>query len=125
MNYSTSPIHILVGNIAIQSPILLVCIAAIVVTILRWNDATRGSVWAVLGFGLACALCLIIPVAQMLTQQWMMRAGHKPEDVATVYQIQAVVWAILRAMSYVFLVLAVFAGRSSGPPLLRVAGPSA
>jgi hypothetical protein len=121
---STNPIEMLASYIAMQTPVLIVCIVAILVTILRWNDGPRVSVWALLGFGLAFALSLIIPVVQVLTQQWMIRVGGSARNIAHLFTIQAVIWAILHALSYVFLLLAVFAARSPRPLPLRVPGPA-
>ena len=104
-----------------QLPILLVCLLAGVVVLIRWRQASSGSLWALLGFGLALVLCIAIPVVQTAVQHWVAQSGDIARR-ASVFTGLSVLWSVLRAATYALLLVAVFAGRSTAasttPPSL-------
>ena len=102
---------------AIQLPTLLVCFVAGVVILARWKEGSKGSLWALLGFGLAAVLCFAVPVAQTAVQDWVRHSGHTTIEGASVMAGISMVWAVLRAVTYALLLMAVFAGRSTSPPV--------
>jgi hypothetical protein len=102
---------------AIQLPTLLVCFVAGVVILARWKEGSRGSIWALLGFGLAAFLCFAVPVAQTAVQDWVRHSGHTAIEGASVIAGISMVWSVLRAVTYALLLIAVFAGRSTRPPV--------
>jgi hypothetical protein len=73
--------------------------------------------WALLGFGLAAILCFAVPVAQTAVQDWIRQSGHTTVESASVMAGISMVWSVLRAVSYALLLIAVFAGRSTSPPV--------
>ncbi len=97
-------------SFAIQLPILLVCLVAAVVVLTKWRQGLRASIWALLGFGLALFLCFAIPLAQSLAHYWAMQRGA---SVSATFTGLAVLWSMLRAISYALLLVAVFAERSA------------
>jgi hypothetical protein len=97
--------------LAVQVPILLVCIVGIVVILGRWNEGSSGSIWALFGFGISLILCFAIPFGQTITQQLMVRSGVQAKDFAWAFTALALLWSVLRAVSYILLLVAVFAGR--------------
>jgi hypothetical protein len=101
-----------------QLPTLLVCFAAGVVILAQWKQASKGAIWALLGFGLTTMLCFAIPVAQVVVQEWMKQSGGTIVERASVFAGLGFVWSALRAVTYALLLVAVFAGRSlsSLPP---------
>jgi len=101
----------------IQLPTLLVCFMAIVVILGRSNESSGGSMWALLGFGLAAVLCFAVPVAQIVVQDWVSRSGHTTIEGASVMAGISMVWSVLRAVTYALLLMAVLAGRSTVPPV--------
>ena len=101
----------IVGSFVMQLPILLVCLVAGFVVLTRWNHSPRASLWALLGFGLALALCFIIPIGQAVVSQWMMQ-NEPVTHRANVFSGLSILWALLRATTYALLLVAVFAGRS-------------
>ncbi|HEY7001273.1 MAG TPA: hypothetical protein VH330_05995 [Candidatus Udaeobacter sp.] len=113
---NTDQIELALSMFAIQLPTLLVCFVAGVVILGRWKQGSKGSIWALLGFGLAAVLCLAVPVAQTALQQWVRHAGHTSVENASIMAGVSFVWSVLRAVTYALLLIAVFAGRSSSPP---------
>jgi|SRR5439155_13392819 len=96
-----------------QVPTLLVCFAAVLVILGRWKEASKGSMWALLGFGLAMALCIIVPVAQFGLQEWVTQNGGTMSERASAFAGLGFFWSVLRAVTYALLLVAVFAGRAT------------
>jgi len=115
MNH-TDQFKLLFSTFTIQLPTLLVCFVAGVVILAKWKEGSRGSLWALLGFGLAAVLCFAIPVGQTVAQEWMRHSGHTVTESVSVMAGISIVWSVLRAVSYILLLIAVFAGRSTSPP---------
>ena len=112
-------IKLLLSMFAIQLPTLLVCFVAGVVILGRWKQGSKGSIWALFGFGLAAVLCFAVPVAQTAVQDWVRHGGHTTVESASVMASVSIVWSVLRAVTYALLLMAVFAGRSTSPPVSR------
>jgi hypothetical protein len=113
---NTDQIKVLLSMFALQLPTLLVCLVAGVVILGRWKDGSKGSMSALLGFGLAAVLCFAVPVAQTAVQDWFSHGGHTMIENASVMAGISIVWSVLRAVTYALLLIAVFAGRSTSPP---------
>jgi uncharacterized Tic20 family protein len=103
----------LVSLFAAQLPILLVSVLGCLVVGVRRNELSTASLWAFMGFGLSVLLCVLIPVAQTLVQNWVMANGQSIAQRASVFTILAVVWSLLRAASYALLLMAVVGGRAA------------
>jgi uncharacterized integral membrane protein len=114
---NTNQIELLLSLFAIQLPTLLVCFVAGVVILARWKEGSKGSMWALLGFGVAAVLCFAVPVSQTAVQDWIRHSGHTGVESASVMAGISMVWSVLRAVSYALLLIAVFAGRSTSPPV--------
>ena len=110
---------LLVSTFAIQLPTLLVCFVAGVVILAKWKEGSKGSLWALLGFGVAAVLCFAVPVAQTAVQDWVRHSGHTTIEAASVMAGISFMWSVLRAVSYALLLIAVFAGRSTSLPASR------
>ncbi len=110
-------IKLLLSMFAIQLPTLLVCFVAGVVILARWKQGSKGSMWALLGFGLTALICFAIPVTLTAVQDWVRHGGHSRVEGASVMAGISMVWSVLRAVSYALLLIAVFAGRSTSPPV--------
>ena len=98
-----------------QLPTLIVCLAAGVMILTRWKQASGGALWALLGFGLVLALCLAMPLVQMAVFQNQDNASR-----GWALSVLAIVSSVLHAVAYAFLLAAVVAGRlapqASDPP---------
>ena len=105
-------ITMLLSTLATQLPVFVVCLVASVVVLVRWKEGSRGSVWALLGFGLALMLCFVVPVVQTSVQRWIIESGDVASR-ASVFTGLSVLWSLLRAATYALLLVAVFAGRST------------
>ena len=117
---NTDQIKLLLSIFAIQVPTLLVCLVAGIVILGRWKQASKGSMWALLGFGLAAVLCFAVPVVQTAVQEWVRHSGRTAVEGASVMAGISIVWSVLRAVTYALLLIAVFAGRSTSPPTEKV-----
>jgi hypothetical protein len=109
---STSQLEILLSMFAVQVPVMIVCLAGCLAISVTWSRAPSSSFWALLGFGIALILCFAIPVAQWLVQNWVVQ-GRGIAYRASLFAGLSILWSLLRALSYGFLLLAVFAGRST------------
>ena len=117
---NTDQIRVLLSTFAIQLPTLLVCFVAGIVILARWKEGSKGSMWALLGFGLAAVLCFAVPVSQSVVQDWVRHSGRTTVEGASLLASISIGWSVLRAVTYALLLIAVFAGRSTSPP---VSGP--
>lgn len=97
-----------------QIPVFLAALAGLVFVLVKWRQGSRGSMWALMGFGLALALTFLVPLGNVVVQTLAVRNAVSSRDMASTYTTLGTVWGLLRATSYVFLLIAVFAGR---PPV--------
>ena len=104
-------VSMLLSTLAIQLPTLIVCLIGFVVVLIRWQEAPRAALWALLGFGLALMLCIVVPVVQTSVQRWVMASGDVARR-APIFGGLSILWSVLRATTYALLLAAVFAGRS-------------
>jgi hypothetical protein len=109
---NSDPFKFFLSTFAMQLPILLVSLVACVTVLIRWKQTSRGALWALMGFGLAFILCFAIPIGQAVVQHWAMQSGDFARR-APVFTALAVLWSVLRAVTYIFLLVAVLAGRST------------
>ena len=93
-------------------PALIVALAGILVCLAKWNQSPQGAKWALLGFGLSLFLSIAMPIVNTFIQQWLMHSGGNLKEHMWVYSAFAIVSSVLHALVYVFLLIAVFAGRS-------------
>jgi hypothetical protein len=106
------PISIFLSITSLQLPTLIVCLVACIVTFTKWKLGSRGSVWALSGFGLVVFLSIAIPVVQTILQIWAYQSGHQAQ-IRWVYPTFFIIWSVLHAVSYVFFLVAIFAGRTT------------
>ncbi|HEY2124859.1 MAG TPA: hypothetical protein VGG94_05290 [Chthoniobacterales bacterium] len=99
------------STFAVQVPVLVVSLTALLVILIKWQQAPRGSLWALLAFGLTLVLCLVIPIGQAGVQSWAMQSTVPIATRASVFAGLGVAWSVLRAITYVLLLVAVYAGR--------------
>lgn len=103
----------LVSMFVAQLPILIVSLLGCFVIAVRRNELSAAASWALIGFGLSVLLCVVIPVAQTLAQNWAMESGHSMAQRASIFTVLAILWSLLRAASYGLLLLAILAGRTA------------
>jgi len=96
---------------AAQVPVMIVCLAACLAIVAKWSEVSSAAVWALSGFGLALILCFVVPAGQWLVQYWLI-PSHNLAQNALIFTCLAILWSLLRAISYGFLLIAVLTGRS-------------
>ena len=101
----------LLGAVATQLPVLLVSLVGIMVALISWRRAPAASLWTFLAFGLVFLLCILVPVSQQTMLRMMKESSLDARVTANV--VFGVVWSIVRAITYVFLLVGVYAGRKS------------
>jgi hypothetical protein len=106
----------IISNFTPHLPVLVVSLVALIVVFTRWRQGSTGSLWALFGFGLASALCFIIPISQFAMNLWLMQSDGPLARRGFLFGAMAIFWSILRAATYVFLLMAVFAGRPQAEP---------
>lgn len=94
-----------------QLPILLVSLLGCVLVMARRNELSAAAPWVLMGFGLSVVLCVLIPMGQMLAQNWAMQGSGSITQRASVFTVLAFVWSLLRAASYGLLLMAILTGR--------------
>jgi hypothetical protein len=52
----------LLRDILVQFPVILVCLAGLVVVMINWRKAGNRSLWPALGFGLGLVFCFALPI---------------------------------------------------------------
>jgi hypothetical protein len=105
----------LLGGVATQLPVLLVCLVGIMVALISWRRAPAASLWTFLAFGLALLLCILIPISQQTMLRMMKESSLDTRVTANI--ALGVVWSIVRAISYILLLVGVYAGRKSASPV--------
>ena len=122
MNTNSEPLKMFLAMIPLYLPGLIVALAAILVCLAKWKQSPQGAKWALLGFSLSLFLSIAWPIANTFIQQWMLHGGGNQTERLWVYSAMAIVSSVLHALVYVFLLVAVFAGRSTptdaAPPSL-------
>ena len=91
-----------------QLPVFIACVAGIIITVASWRKSPSASLWALLGFALALVLCVLVPLAQQIVFQLMQGEAMARAKLSSVLSY---FWSMLRAVSYVLLLIAVYAGR--------------
>jgi hypothetical protein len=94
-----------------QLPVLIISLLGCVVIMARKNELGAAWSWALMGFGLSILLCVLIPLGQTLVQKWALDGGVSMTQRASVYTMLALVWSILRAVSFGLLLMAIVTGR--------------
>lgn len=107
---NTDQFQYLISAFAMYIPTLLVSIVACIMAITKWKHAPDAAMWALFGFGLTFLLCITTPVGQFLIQRWVFEAGG-PQGRVWVFTVFGFTNAILHAIVYIFLAVAIFAGR--------------
>jgi hypothetical protein len=92
-------------------PTFLVCLVAGAVILARWQEGADGSLWALMGFGLAALLCILMPAGQAALQHWVFQSGEI-EARRWAMTTFSMVGSVLHAAIYLMLLVAVFAGRA-------------
>jgi hypothetical protein len=104
-------IKIFLSMLLMQLPTLIVCLVACIILTKR-GAGSRGSSWALLGFGSVLFLCIVMPVVHTILQSWVFQSGQHA-DRMWAFRIVSIVDTLLQATTYVFLLLAVLAGRTT------------
>ena len=111
--------HVLSGIIthfAVQLPVVVVCLAAGLITLNKWSQAPSAARWALLGFGLALLMTLIVPITQAAVGRVLIHSDQSPQTINLVFSGLGFFWSLLRATTYLLLLVAVFAGRPKFTP---------
>jgi hypothetical protein len=90
-------------------PTVLVCIAALVISILRWQHAPRAALFSVLGFGLIA----FNSVFGVFFYGVFVNFAHGQTSMMSVIMLISFFRTLLNAGALVLLLVAVFVGRES------------
>jgi hypothetical protein len=112
MENTTDHLRVFLSLFAVNLPTLLVCTVACVMIVGRWRQGSGHLFWGLLGFGLALALCFVIPAIQTALQQWVLQSGERLTR-AWVFSAFGVVASLLHAAIYGCLLAAILSGRGT------------
>ena len=118
MNDSKFLIEALQG-IAWQLPVFVAALVGALITMNRWKDAPSAGVWSLLGFGLAIFLCFAVPLTQAGLRYWLTQNSTGHPSPMVIFGSVTVLWSLLRAASYICLIVAIYAGRPQASEPLR------
>lgn len=107
---TTEHARFLISAFALHIPTLLVCIVACILTATKWKQAPDAAMWASFGFGLAILLCVTTPVGHWLIQRWILEGVNSASRVWA-FTVFGFFNAVLHAVVYIFLLVAVYANR--------------
>jgi hypothetical protein len=106
--------QIILNGILGSLPVLIVGLVACILILARRHELSRAALWALLGFGIVVLLALFMPVLQGFLQSWVMENPQSASrDRYWMFGAIGIVHSVLRALSYIFLLVAIFAGRSA------------
>lgn len=91
-----------------QLPMLLICLVGAIVALTKWPQAPRASLWVLLGCLLGVLVSILAPVVQILSVEWM--RGMAMSQRAPLFTGISLFWSLLRAVSFLFLIIGVYAG---------------
>jgi predicted membrane channel-forming protein YqfA (hemolysin III family) len=107
--------------LAFHLPILLICLAAVVIVLAKRRQLSRAFLWALSGFGLAAFLCPLSSfMYAYLNRLWMTDPNNHLGGYYAMCWL--ILWFILMAASYALLLIAVCAGRSQTSELMPQGG---
>jgi len=110
MTHDAIQLKLFLTSLAMNVPALIVCFVAGVVILSRWREGSSASLFAALGFGLLLVLCFVMPLGQTMIEQWVLENGQR-ESRMWAFTAFGIVGAVLRAVVYVLLLVAIYAGR--------------
>lgn len=108
---NTDEIRTFLSMFAVYLPRVIICLVACIVIVAKWREARGGALWALLGFGLALILCFVMPVGQNMIQHWVFQDGDRTGRMWA-FSVFGIVGSALQVVVYLFLLIAIFAGRS-------------
>ena len=108
-------IKTVLSTFAVYLPRVIICLLAVVVILAKWREARGGALWALLGFGLALILCFVMPVGQTMIQHWVFQDSDRASRMWA-FSAFGMIGSVLQAVIYLFLLVAIFAGRSKTNP---------
>ena len=104
------------GHLVIQSPMLLICVAACVVIIAKRGWSSSWTLWALSGFGLNVLLYTFLPWIQGSTELWFLQSHLLRELGIPAFVATSFTWSLLHAITYTLLLVAFLVPRPSSPP---------
>src|SRR5258707_7372644 len=113
MYYSSGLFFGSIQSMFVQLPVIIVSVAGVLVVLKRRRQAPEASRWALIAFGLVFLLCGVTGVAQQLL--WQLNPGALPQARAELSMALNFCWSMIRAASYMLLLVAVYTGRKNVP----------
>ncbi|MBI2924321.1 MAG: hypothetical protein HYY24_01300 [Verrucomicrobia bacterium] len=92
-----------------QVPVLLVCLAGMVIALLRWRSTPTSAALCFAAFTLGLGLNVVFPCIQV----WLTMRGTPPDQIGRVFLVLGVLRGLLAAVMLALLLVAVFAGRAT------------
>jgi hypothetical protein len=110
MENTSDQLRIFLSLFAVNLPTLLVCAVACIMIVGRWRHGSGHLFWGILGFGLALALCFVMPAIQVALQHWVFYGGERISRT-WIFSAFGFTASVLHAAIYGCLLAAIFAGR--------------
>jgi hypothetical protein len=108
MQQDAAYLKIIFSQLAYSLPVLLVCIAAVIVCFTRWQQAPTVALFCLIGFGLIAFGAIFGPVLQGLIFR-AVEGDHV--RMATLYGFLAIFRTLFHVAGLALILVAVFSGR--------------
>lgn len=113
MNVNESLVPQLLTAWASHLPAIIAFIAALIVIMVRWQQAPRPSLFALLGTLLGLFMAITMPAIYVWLPQLLMKnsSGNYGESVGRAFLLLNIVGSVLYAVSFLLIFSAVYMGR--------------
>jgi hypothetical protein len=110
----SSQLQVFLTSFLTQIPTLVVCAVAFIMLLARGKESCPGRSWALLGFGLALGLSVVVPLVQNAVQ-FSSHPGGDLVSRAWVFTGLSLFWSLVRAVSYACLLAGLLTRRAVPP----------
>ena len=108
---NTNNINEILKGVLVELPLIVTCLAGIVVARTFWQRTPSASKYLIVACTISLGACVLYPVSIQVFWVMLKNSDHQTVDIAS--NVFAAVWSILRSVSYILLMVAVYVGRKS------------
>jgi hypothetical protein len=92
---------------------VITCLAGIIFALVLWRRAALASIYLIVACIVSLVGCLLYPTSEEMII--VFSRGWSPQAANAAWDIFSIAWSILRAVTYILLIVAIYVGRSTPP----------